>query len=199
MNKKLSSLFLIAILGVAFAYWFQQHRNQPTSMLVSSAPPTGGDFTLTSDTRKVSLHDYAGKVVLLYFGYTSCPDVCPTNLSNLAMAIQQLTPLEQQQVQVIMITVDPERDTMTKLNSYLPYFNKDFIGLTGSEAEITAVAKQYGAIFQKAPIQDSALGYAVDHSAFTYLIDQQGKLISQLPHATSPEDFVAAIKPLLTH
>lgn len=193
----LAYLLVIATLGVALAFWMQSHQKMSHAVLISNEAPTGGDFTLTSTHGLVSLHDFSGKVVLLYFGYTTCPDICPTNLGNLAEAMHLLTPEEQNQVQVLMITVDPERDTQEKLDTYLPYFDKHFIGLTGAPEQISEIAKQYGAVYQKAAIGEGALGYAVDHSAFTYLINQQGKLIQQLPHATTGPAFAQAIRALL--
>lgn len=162
---------------------------------VTTQAPTGGDFTLFGSQHQIiSLQDFQGKLVLLYFGYTTCPDICPTNLSNLANAMRLLTTEEQAQVQVLMITVDPERDTQEKLDTYLPYFHHSFKGLTGDEKTIKTIANCYGAVYQKAAIGEGALGYAVDHSAFTYLIDQRGRLVQQLPHATTDETFVEVIR-----
>lgn len=196
--KKLYLVYLlsIAILGVALAFWMQ-YTSKSSALLATNEVPTGGDFTLTSSMGSVSLHNFTGKIVLLYFGYTTCPDICPTNLGNLAEAMYLLTPEERNKVQVLMITVDPERDSKEKLATYLPYFNPHFIGLTGSPEQIAEIAKRYGAVYQKAAIGEGALGYAVDHSAFTYLINQHGKLVQQLPHATTGSEFVQAIRAVL--
>lgn len=194
------AMLLILLMGLI--WWLftttpSQTQGHKQAHMVSDQTPVGGDFTLTGSHGTVSLHDFHGKVVLLYFGYTTCPDICPTNLSNLAAAMNRLPSQQQSQVQVIMITVDPQRDTQAKMDTYLPYFHPSFIGLTGSTTEIAAIAKRYGAVYQMVPLNDGALGYTVDHSAFTYLIDPQGKLIEQLPHNTSPEEFIAAIQPYL--
>ena len=195
MNKRLMlSAVTIATLGVALAFWQPWQSPQSHALLVTSQAPAGGDFTLEGENGKTSLHDYAGNIVLLYFGYTTCPDICPTNLGNLSNAMRQLTDGERAKVQVLMITVDPERDTIEKLNTYLPYFHPSFKGLVGTPEQTATIAKRYGAVYQKAAIGEGALGYAVDHSAFTYLIDKQGKLIAQLPHATTGEEFVVAIR-----
>lgn len=167
---------------------------------VGNTAPTGGAFQLQGTGQKtVHLSDFQDKVVLLYFGYTTCPDICPTNLANLAHAMSLLTPEEQARVQVLMITVDPERDTQDKLDLYLPYFHPSFKGLTGSSIEIKHIADRYGAVYQKAMIGEGALGYAVDHSAFTYLIDPTGKLKQQLPHATTGEVFAETIRLYLSN
>jgi protein SCO1/2 len=136
--------------------------------------------------------------VLLYFGYTTCPDICPTNLGNLSSATRLLSEYERNQVQVLMITVDPERDDQLKMDTYLPYFHPSFQGLTGTPEQVAEIAKRYGAVYQKAALGEGALGYSVDHSAFTYLINAQGKLVEQLPHATTGEEFVTAIRAQLT-
>jgi protein SCO1/2 len=195
-NQFLSPLLKASVMAsLALAVTFFNPQTVQAAQLVQAAAPTGGDFTLIGTANKsVSLKDFRGKLVLLYFGYTTCPDICPTNLSNLAEAMSRLTEKERASIQVAMITVDPERDTQDKLDVYLPYFHPEFIGLTGQPNAIQRIAHQYGAVYQKAPLADTSLGYAVDHSAFTYLIDQKGKLITQLPHATTAEAFVAAIR-----
>ena len=195
----LISAIAIAALGAALA--LSQPSQQATAshaVLVTNQAPTGGDFTLTGTQGKVSLHDYAGKIVLLYFGYTTCPDICPTNLGNLSSAMRLLSEEERNKVQVLMISVDPERDDQTKMDTYLPYFHPSFKGLTGTPEQIAEIAKRYGAVYQKAALGEGALGYSVDHSAFTYLINAQGKLVEQLPHATTGEEFVTAIRAQLT-
>lgn len=195
MNKRfILSAAVIATLGVALVLWQPWQTSQSHAVLVSNQAPTGGNFTLQGSQGKVSLHDYTGKIVLLYFGYTTCPDICPTNLGNLSSAMNQLSEAERQQVQVLMITVDPERDTSEKLSVYLPYFHPSFKGLVGTAEQTADIAKRYGAIYQKAAIGEGALAYAVDHSAFTYLIDARGKLVTQLPHATTGDEFVTAIR-----
>jgi protein SCO1/2 len=197
-NPYLISAVAIAALGAALALWQPWQTMSSHAVLVSNTAPTGGDFTLTGTVGKVSLHDYAGKIVLLYFGYTTCPDICPTNLGNLSSAMKSLTEAERNKVQVLMISVDPERDDQTKMDTYLPYFHPSFKGLTGTPEQISDIAKRYGAVYQKAAIGEGALGYSVDHSAFTYLINTQGKLVEQLPHATTGDEFVTAIRAQLT-
>jgi protein SCO1 len=176
---------------------YTTHEQAVVAHLVSDEKPSGGNFTLTGTHGPLSLSDFKNKVVLLYFGYTTCPDICPTNLGNLASAMNQLSADEQAKVQVLMITVDPERDDQAKMDVYLPYFHKSFKGMTGTPEQIAEVANRYGAVYQKAAIGEGALGYAVDHSAFTYLINQQGILVTQLPHDTSGEEFVVAVRSLL--
>lgn len=197
-------LLLVVVLaaGLAWLLWFWQPEGEGGAASVHrrldlAAVPTGGDFELRGQDGPVALEDFRGKVVLLYFGYTWCPDICPTNLAIIAYALKQLTPAEREQVQVLFVSVDPERDTPERLTEYAAYFDPGILGITGSEAQLAATAARYGAAYRRVEQPDSATGYLVDHSAFTYLIDQQGRLVETLPHATPGEDIIAAVRRLL--
>ena len=134
----------------------------------------GGDFSLTGPEGKtVSLEDFRNKVVLIYFGYTFCPDVCPITLSNLKMLMLSLEE-KAEDVQVIFISIDPERDTFQKLKDYVPYFHPTFIGLTGSEAELASVAKKYQTFYLKQKVESEA-GYLMAHTDVVILVDQNGR------------------------
>lgn len=113
-----------------------------------------------------------GKWTLVFFGFTHCPDICPTTLGVLNRLVEPLTDKEKEKVQVVMLSVDPERDTVEKLAAYVPYFNEDFIGLTGKPAEILSLATQLGAIYTKVPLGDD--NYTVDHSGNIVLINPHG-------------------------
>ncbi len=156
------------------------------------------DFELkTAGDRKVKLSDFRGKLVFIFFGYTHCPDVCPAALQNLAKMMNQLDKEEQEQVQVIMISVDPERDTPEVADKYAKFFNPNFLGLSGSEEEIKKVTKEYKAFYKKVEGQ-SASGYLVDHTAYIYLIDKSGNL--KLIYSSSkqkPELMAEDVKKLL--
>ncbi len=155
--------------------------------------PTGGDFTLHAYQGPVALQDFRNQVVLLYFGYTWCPDICPTNLGYTSLALEKLKPEELERVQSLFVSVDPGRDTLERLKEYAEYFHPKILGLTGSAGELSEVAKLYGAAYRKVE-QPSATGYVVDHSADTYLINPQGKLVEVLPHGTPPEQVVELIR-----
>jgi protein SCO1/2 len=165
--------------------------------LALAAPPRGGDFTLASVDGPVSLADFRGKVVLLYFGYTWCPDICPTNLAMIGQALRQLTGAERDRVQVLFVSVDPERDDPARLAEYVGYFDPSMIGVTGDEAQVAAAAALYGAAYRRTEQPGSAMGYLVDHSASTYLIDRKGALRETLPHATPPGELLARLRGLL--
>ena len=134
----------------------------------------GGDFSLTGPEGKtISLEDFRNKVVLIYFGYTFCPDVCPITLSNLKLLMLDLQE-KADDVQVIFISIDPERDTFEKLKDYVPYFHPTFIGLTGSEEDIATVAKKYQTIYLKQKVESEA-GYLMAHTDVVILVDQNGR------------------------
>jgi len=154
--------------------------------------PVGGEFCLQAIEGERCLSDFRGKVVLLYFGYMTCPDVCPTSLSTLSQALQGLDAQIKNTTHVLFITLDPERDKIAELNAYLSYFSPSFSGLTGDIVTIKQIADRYGVQFQKVPL-DSAIGYAIDHSAAVYLINGQGEWLGQFKHLTPPQDIVDGI------
>ena len=152
-------------------------------LLIPSAPQTinpqagklAGPFTLiATDGRSVTDQTYRGKWVLIYFGYTHCPDACPTALNDMGVALDRLGP-EAAQLQPIFITVDPTRDTRDALAEYLKSFDPHVVALTGSPDEIAAVAKEYRVYVS--PHQESGGDYTVDHSSFFYLINPEGKYV----------------------
>lgn len=156
----------------------------------------GGDFTLQQGDKTVHLQDFQGKVVVFYFGYASCPDVCPTTLSIIGSALKKLSPAEQEQVQPLFISVDPERDAGDKLQAYAKHFHPSFIGLTADPDTVQQVASQYGAFYAKVE-SESALGYLVDHTSKTYLISKNGQYAKILPHDMRRADVVASIREAL--
>ncbi|UXY16786.1 SCO family protein [Chitiniphilus purpureus] len=146
----------------------------------------GGDFQLLDHTGKARLlSDYRGKVVALFFGYTHCPDVCPTTMAELSAAMKKLGP-KADQVQVVFVTVDPERDTQPLLAQYVPAFDKRFVGLTGTPQQVSKVAAQYKVVYQRQPQADT---YTVDHTAGTYLLDRKGRLRVLENYGAGPDAF----------
>lgn len=141
------------------------------------------------------LADQKGKAVLLFFGYTSCPDVCPTTLAELNMVMNNLGG-KTKLVQVIFVSVDPKRDTLEKIQKYVDNFNPEFIGLSGSNAELEKIWKDYG-VFREETESDSALGYIVNHTARVYLIDTDGNLRLSYGFETPVEDIVNDLEILL--
>src|SRR5689334_10219664 len=155
----------------------------------------GKDFVLTDHTGKTrTLADFRGKVVVVFFGYTRCPDVCPTTLADLKAAKEQLG-ADGKRLQVLFVTVDPERDTRQLLASYVPAFDPSFLGLCGDAAAIARVAKEFKVFYQKAPgrTPDS---YTVDHSSGSYVFDPQGRLRLLVRQGNVP-NLVSDLKTLL--
>lgn len=155
----------------------------------------GKDFTLTDHTGKVrTLADFRGKVVVMFFGYTRCPDVCPTTMAELKAVKEQLGE-DGRRMQVLFVTVDPERDTPRLLANYVPAFDRSFLGLYGDSAATAKVAKDFRVFYQKVPgkTPDS---YTVDHTAGSYVFDPQGRL-RLFVREGSPANLVADIQTLL--
>jgi protein SCO1/2 len=159
--------------------------------------PVDVTLSLTDHHGKRRTHEeFRGKLLIVYFGYIFCPDICPTDLQAIAQAIDQLGPVGDA-VQPLFITVDPKRDTPEQLANYVPLFHPRLIGLTGSPADIRRVAHGYKVYFAKAP-QASMSAYMLDHSAFIYLVDADGRYVGFLPPGTSPHRLVEAISLHLT-
>jgi protein SCO1/2 len=164
--------------------------------LVLQSPKPAGDFTLTAAGDKpVSLSDYRGKLVVLYFGYTFCPDVCPTTLAEVTKAVQKLGK-KAEDVQVIMVTVDPERDTPERLAEYMAYFDPSFVGLSGTPEEIAAAATPFGIYYQKHE-GTAATGYLVDHTATISVLDREGRVKLVWPFGTEGDAMAADLAHLL--
>lgn len=199
MKKTALPLLVIVLAGVALAWLAFNRETEPGSAGVAesrSTTPQGGDFVLQSQQGPVSLKDLRGRVVLLYFGYTWCPDICPTSLTFMSQALARLEEEELQQVQGIFVSVDPERDTLERLDTYSNYFHANIVGVTGTAEEVAKVSKLYGAAYRKAEIE-SATGYVVDHTSVTYVIDQQGQLHATLPHGATPSRIIEEVRSLL--
>ncbi len=163
---------------------------------VIQSPDPVRNFTLTGpDGKPVNLADYRGQAVLLYFGYTFCPDVCPATLAEVAKARRQLGK-DAEKLQVVMITVDPLRDTPEKLGEYVTHFDPSFIGLTGNENEIATVATIFGIYYEKQEGSE-ATGYLVDHTASVIVIDQEGYLRLIYPFGTAGEDIAKDLSHLI--
>jgi len=171
--------FLFGMLGFLFLFVLTGCKQQTSTQKFHSTDITGVDFgtnfQLTDHNGKVrTLADFKGKAVVMFFGYTHCPDVCPTTLSDLAQVLTILGK-DADKVQVLFVTVDPARDTQELLAKYVPAFNPGFLGLFGDEAATAKVAKDFRIFYQKHKSKDSQR-YDVDHTAGTYVFDQSGKL-----------------------
>ena len=155
------------------------------------------NFTLDSPEGSLSLKDLRGSVVLLFFGFTSCADVCPISLSTISHAFSYLTDNELKLSKSLFISLDPERDTLEKLKKYTGYFHPNIIGVTGNMKQLGTVAEIYGVNFEKKDSPDSALGYVIYHSSKIFVINQQGQLQKTFPHNIGAQLVVQQIKSLL--
>ena len=155
------------------------------------------NFTLDSPEGSLSLKDFRGSVVLLFFGFTSCPDVCPISLSTISHSFSYLTDDELKLSKSLFISLDPERDTLEKLKKYTGYFHPNIIGVTGTMKQLGTVAEIYGVNFEKKDSPDSALGYVIYHSSKIFVINQQGQLQKTFPHNIDAQLVVQQIKSLL--
>jgi protein SCO1/2 len=160
-------------------------------------PGVGGDFTLSAISGPVALSDFKGKAVLVFFGYTHCPDVCPTDLARIGQVLNALTPAESTRVRGLFISIDPERDTPQRIADYTRFFHPSIIGLTGTPDDLHRVAKQYLVLYQKAEIGESQAGYLMDHSTKTYLVGRDGYLAKVLGHELEASQVLAAVRDVL--
>jgi protein SCO1/2 len=167
-------------------------------------PPTvssmaGGEATVGGPFKLIDQHgaavteqDFAGRYMLIYFGYTYCPDICPLSLANMTQALDLLPPDQAEQVVPILITVDPERDTVAQLAAYAPLFHPRLVALTGSPEAIKAAARAYRVYYARAGDADSN-DYLMDHSTFIYLMGPDGRYVRHFAHNAAPEEIAAAI------
>ncbi|MBI4183213.1 MAG: SCO family protein [Proteobacteria bacterium] len=187
---------LAAVAVVAGALYVLKPADRPRASFpeVTVAPglQIGGPFTLTDHRgRRVTERDFLGRFMLIYFGYTYCPDVCPMELTTMIEAIDRLG-VAGSRVVPILITVDPARDTPAALADYVTLFDSRLVGLTGSEADIAAAAKAYRVVYAKAKGEGGA-DYLMDHSAFLYLMGPDGRFRAMFRHGAKPEELAAAI------
>lgn len=156
--------------------------------------PVGGAFTLTNQEGKpVSDGDFRGKYMLLFFGFTNCPDLCPTTLLIMSQALEQLKD-DASKVVPIFITVDPERDTPAQMKNFLSNFNPAIVGLTGTQEQIDKIQGDYKTYSLKVEDKDAPGGHSFDHSGYVYLMDKQGKFLTVFTADSSPQTIAAKIK-----
>ncbi len=188
----------LTLLGVAILATGSIHAAYPASIdnFLLRNFEIVGDFTLTNQfDGKTSLEDLGGKVVLLSFGFTNCPDVCPTTMADMGKVLRSLGD-KAESVEVVFITVDPDRDTAERLKNYLVKFHETIIGLTGSVKEITQVANRYSSRFRK---EEATVGtaYSVGHTSFVYILNQEGKVRYVLPYDVGPKMLLEGVNSLL--
>ena len=186
----------LAILGAGVLIGLE-HRDRPrgaAGTLLASA--IGGPFRLVDQNGKtVTDADLKGKWSLIYFGYTHCPDACPTALNDIAVALDELGP-KRAAVRPVFITVDPERDTPEVLKAYVTAFDAPILALTGTPEEVARAAKGYRVFYAKHP--EAGGDYSMDHSSVIYVMDPEGRFTASFTHQSSPEELAERLKKLLT-
>ena len=187
-------LSLLVIAVTAAGVWMFGSSGELRGTAYGEPYPPAPEFALTSGNgTEFRLSEMRGKIVLLFFGYTSCPDVCPTTMAELKAVTDKLGAEKSKNVKVILVTVDPERDTPQRMQEYVNHFSKDFIGLTESEPVLAKVWSDYG-IFRQIVDEQSAAGYGIDHTARITLIDQDGNLRASYGFDTPVDDIVHDLK-----
>jgi protein SCO1/2 len=187
--KALLAVWIVTLAAAAaWIAWDAAHPDRPA---------IGGSFALVDQNGQPFSSDrLKGKPSLIYFGYTYCPDVCPTSLLLMENAVAQLGPDAAQKVNLVFITVDPERDTPQLLKGYVENFGPTFIGLTGSPQQVADAARAYRVYYQKVPGKDGG-PYLMDHSSIVYVLDRNGRFVTHFTHEAKAEAMAAAVKKLL--
>jgi protein SCO1/2 len=190
--KKIVLLFLTLICLISC----QNSQNQSFVGTDISSVPIDTTFKLKDFNGRIrTLEDFKGKVVVIFFGFTHCPDICPTTLTDLKKTMALLKD-KASDVQVIFITLDPTRDTEDVLKKFIPTFDSSFLGLTGSESDINKVISQFKIFYQK--VNDgSKSGYTIDHSAGLYVLDKNGNIKLHTSHGQKPEDLASDLAKLI--
>jgi protein SCO1/2 len=193
-NKQALIPYLLLLLALAGGVLWHESRQVPGlgRVVTTGVADVGGPFHLVDHTGKtVTEQDFRGRYMLIYFGYSFCPDVCPTTLGVMAEALQKLG-AESRRVVPVFITIDPERDTPKVLADYMKAFGPQFVGLTGSTQAIKDVEKKYRVYAAKRPLEKG--GYGMDHSSVLYLMGPNGKLVSFYDEAISPDDLAKELR-----
>ncbi|NAW34574.1 SCO family protein [Halomonas alimentaria] len=182
-------VLIVLLLAVGGVGWYQQ-------LLASGGDggPVGGPVELPSTQGDFSLTQLEeDQLAVLFFGYTYCPDVCPMSLAVVRQALAELEPAQRQRVVPLMVSVDPERDSLERLEEYLAFFGERFIGATGSQAQLEELAERYGVVWRKVEAPDSAMGYTIDHSSSLYLVDREGQIQRRVLYSPSHQGLLAAL------
>lgn len=181
---------LVAVLLVAsgiglYQYAFAPNDGEPVGGPIE-LPSTRGDFSLTQLDED--------QVAIVSFGYTYCPDICPMTQSVKRQALAQLAEEQRDRVVPVMITVDPERDTIARMQEYMGFFGEAFIGAVGSQEQLEDVASRYGVIWRKVEAPDSAMSYTIDHSASLFLVNREGDILQRVLYSPTPHGLVSALE-----
>lgn len=157
----------------------------------------GGDFTLTSINGEVSLSDFRGQVVMLYFGFVNCSQVCPTSMKIMQQTLARMTASEVAQIQVLLVSIDVDNDDAQVIDGYVKKFHQNFVGLTGSMDDINHVVDEYGSYYSPTALKDVDDGRAYRHSSRYYLINKKGELVDAMRHSSTPNELKTRLRQLI--
>ncbi len=186
-------LGIVVLAGALTVLWVRTAPSTPPAMESPSANATYAGFTIETDTGPLALSDLHGTAVIVYFGYLGCPDICPTTMATLGAAIDALDGEQQDRVTAVMVSIDPERDTVDRLGDYARYFHPRFRAGTASLDHIATIAEDWGVVYRKTGDDGSAMGYSIDHSTDSFLIGSSGLFIERIAHGTSAEDMTSML------
>ncbi|HUK07074.1 MAG TPA: SCO family protein [Stellaceae bacterium] len=192
----LATALLICGLGAPLAMlWY--HATAQSPVVYATRPTIGGPFALTATAGSiVTERTYHGKIVLVYFGYTYCPDACPTTLNEIAGALRELGPLAER-IQPLFITIDPQRDTPKVLAEYVQSFDPRIVGLTGTTSQIAAAAKAYGVYYAPYKAEGVPDGYLMDHTAIVFVMDEDGRFVATFTQDTPAAQMADRLRKLM--
>lgn len=181
---------IVLMLGVGGYGWFQQQYGASGG----GNGPTGGPIELPSTRGDFSLAQLGeDQLAVVFFGYTYCPDVCPMSLAVVRRALAELEAADRERVVPLLISVDPERDSLERLAEYTDFFGDAFIGATGSEAQLAEIAERYGVIWRRVETPESAMAYTIDHSSSLYLVDREGTILRRVLYSPAPHGLLSAL------
>lgn len=200
MAKLLSMVFALILAIFAVVFWMNPKEfngDAPSHAQVTSNARIGGAFELMDTTgRVVRDSDFKGRYRLVFFGFTHCPDICPTTLLVISNVLRELGS-DAEKVAPLFITLDPERDTPEIMGQYVRNFHPSLIGLTGTPEQVKAVADAYKVYYSRIDQPDSAVDYVVDHSGYIFLMDQHGEYVTHFPHNVSEQTLAKELKRVL--
>lgn len=188
---------ICALFSITMIIAYVLDRDRPLGEGYKLAKDYGGEFTMQSDQGEISLSDFKGKVIVAYFGFMNCVDACPVSLTKMRAALKRLSDEELQQVQGVLVSIDPERDNPADLGAFVRNYHSNVIGLTSSRENTDKVLKQYGVFAKPEDLNGESSTYTVDHSSRFYMIDKQGQLLTTMSHSTTPAELVAKIRTML--
>lgn len=169
-------------------WWVEQLR------VVDDGTPRGGAIVLPSTVGEFALADLDDdQVAVLFFGYTHCPDVCPMSLAVMRQALSRLDQAERERIVPVLISVDPARDDLARLETYVGHFGPQFVGATGTQEQLEDIGERYGVFWRKADAGESAIGYTVDHSASLFIVDNRGEILTRVMYSPTPNALDSAL------